>query len=122
MAQSAAERRAAQRRTAKEIKTGTYVPSPIGRKSRELSARREQLIRKINGFKRRQWGKRPRYREKGNNLNTRRHQDGKLRETGELQAIADELDSGDTAFSDDWHAWSQLFGEDGLDDTSLFYH
>jgi hypothetical protein len=59
MAQSASERRAAQRRLAKEIHSGTYVPSKIGAKARGDA--RKQLRELIYDL----YGDKPRYSEKG---------------------------------------------------------
>lgn len=79
--EAAKNRRAAQRRLAKEIHSDTYKPSRVGE--------RERLVREINAFKKMVWGDSPKYNSKGANNATRRDvETEKPRSVAELRKMA----------------------------------
>lgn len=124
MAQTAAERRSAQRRLAREIKTGTYKPSAIGEKSRQLSGERTRLINKIAAFKYDLYHLRPKFNKKrsfhtvGANPETGRRRD--IEELRDLARIVDESLENDR---DPLH-WQhdEIFADTEFDDNSFYYH
>ena len=114
MAQSPAERRAAQRKIAKQIKTGTYEKTSIGRKAREIATRdRERIVADVNKLKRARFSGQPKWSTNGSNRATRRHADGSIRTITELKQLKKALLAHKNYDDDDL--------EDGVAD-GLYYH
>jgi hypothetical protein len=133
MAQSAADRRRAQRRLAKEIKAGQFKPSPIGRREREVTRqlRRpptptgpdsiDRLRDRVKEHKRGLWGDYLKFR-----LNPRA-----IDESTDYRAMEQFLRMGDTEAADllsrfakytKQYSLEEAIEEFGFDWSFLFYH
>jgi hypothetical protein len=133
MAQSAADRRRAQRRLAKEIKAGQFKPSPIGRRSREITREQRRpptptgpdritsLRDRVKDHKRGLWGDYLKFK-----LNSQ-----KIDSSTEFQAMEQFLGMGDTEAADLLSSFATAVGRNGLeaaieefgfDWSFLFYH
>lgn len=131
MAQSAADRRRAQRRLAKEIKAGQFKPSPIGRRAREITRTRpptptgpdpiERLRSRVKQHKREIWGDYLKFR-----LNS-----SAIDRSTDYQAMEQFLEMGDTEAADLLGRFASAVSRNGLDEaieefgfdwSFLFYH
>lgn len=133
-----AERRAAQRRLAKQIHTGTYQPSAIGAKSRALANTylKEQLVDQIHAIKKAAfdtrirwdgqssygWAKWSNWNEAKAKQNIRvNFTTGKPRDKEELKiALAAITEWNATGRPDDWDGIITLF--EGNDESVFYYH
>lgn len=100
--QTPSERRAAQRRLAREIKSGTYKPTIVSEKYR--------LQQSVNKLKKEVFGSSPRYNDRGAAKSTARASMKNLRKAKEY--LTDRTDF-------DWNDIVEEFGEDA---DSLGYH
>ena len=108
------EHRAAQRRLAREIKTGTYKPSAIGRKAREVAGN-QKIIDDIQALKQQLFGNSPNWRV----TSSRRHiavnaTTGKIRQRDELLDIRDRMQNAIanlTPFMNRKDTWHEIFDD-----------
>jgi hypothetical protein len=124
MAQTASERRAAQRQLAKEIKSGTYKPSKIGAKARDAAkdyrAEKTQIVNMIREYKNREYGSHPRFNQKRSDKSARVNpQTGKDWTIGELREIRRDINIA-IAEQLDYAGLHDL--DHDYDDSPFFYH
>ncbi len=133
MAQSATDRRRAQRRLAKEIKAGQFKPSPIGRREREITRelRRppgpsgpdviERLRNQVKQHKRDIWGDYLKFRAN----------DRLVDESVEFRAMTQFLRMDDATAADLLSRFARAAAQNGLEEaieefgfdwSFLFYH
>ena len=121
---SQAERRAARRRLAREIKTGTYQPSAIGKKARQAATEleKERLIDRIQALKHKHFGDRIKYNETRSRKNIQVDPaTGKLRTLADLRSILDSITRWDAdGAPDDWEGLVTIY--DGDHESAFYYH
>lgn len=108
------EHRAAQRRLAKEIKTGTYKPSAIGKKSREVAGS-QKIIDDIQTLKQQLFSGSPNWRA----TSSRRHiavnaATGKIRTRDQLLDIKQKIEDAIanlTPFMNRHDTWHDIFDD-----------
>jgi len=98
-------RAAAQRRIAREIKSGTYQPSKIGQRSRQIVQTRAQLVAQIQQQKIEKFGTNPKFNAGRSEQAVDVNQDtNKARSVKQLQKILqyleDDIDPGDVEDTD----------------------
>lgn len=126
MAQTAAERRQAQRVLAKQIKTNTYQPSAIGKKARETAQKyrdeKKRIIALIRWFKNKKWGSRPRFHQRRSDLyarvNPETGREWTIEQLRDIQKMINENVL--SPYDRDWHTLAAMVTED--ERSSLFYH
>lgn len=135
------ERQRAQRRLAREIKTGTYKPSQIGAKARAYANTllKEQLIDKIQAIKHSAFQDRIKYLEKAshgwvkwanwNAIRQRKNTEispetGNPRPVDELRTALTAAETwNSTGRPDDWDGLISILDEmDGNDESVFYYH
>jgi hypothetical protein len=129
MARTDAQIRAsAQRRLARELKAGTFKPSGIGKKAREiakkLQAEKSELIKQIREYKNKVYGGGARFNQKRSDKNVKINpRTGKDRTIEELRTIADIIDQidEDQARDNFYWAWDNIF-EDAEYESAFYYH
>jgi hypothetical protein len=128
VAQTAAQRTAAQRKIARELKAGTFKPSPIGSKAREQAkiyrAEKSELIKTIREYKDSIYGSKSTYNKKRSDKNVRVNpRTGKDRKIEELRIIASVLEgiTDDQGRDEFYWAWDNIF-EDAEYESAFFYH
>lgn len=105
-------RRAAQRRLAKEIKEGTYKPSKIGQKARQVVSERKQLIAEIKAIKDIRYSGQESFDQARSDKHIDKDLDGKNRSVKDLKKILQALEDD---YDDEW--WEENDYED-----VLYYH
>lgn len=121
-------RRQAQRRLAREIKTGTFKPSPIGAKAREKAkdyrAEKSRLIKIIRDYKNSVYGSQPKFNQQRSDRNVRINpRTKKERGIEELRRIAAVIEQiiADGQRDEFFWAWDNVF-EDEDYASALYYH
>ena len=121
-------RRAAQRKIAREVKSGKYTPSPIGRKSREVTKNRREIVNRIAQKKERLLGSSPKFNAKRSRQYITTDPDThKPRTIEELEEIEDGIDQALDAIAEEsdrdpfWWAWDNIF-EDAEYENAIYYH
>jgi hypothetical protein len=118
-----AEHRAAQRRLAREIHSGTYKPSGIGAKARRIAALTEQeLIDRAQELKKKHFGTRIKWNSARSRMNLQVDPDNGLpRGRKDLRLILDDIEQWDKAGApDDWEGLTAI--HDGEFQTAFYYH
>jgi hypothetical protein len=128
MAQAAAERRSAQRKIAKEIKTGTFKPSPIGKKARDAAKaylqEKSELIKTIREYKNQVYGGTAKFNQRRSDKNVRINpKTGKERFIEELRVIAYTCEriTEDNDRDNFYWQWDNIF-EDAEYESAFYYH
>lgn len=129
MARTDAQIRAsAQRKLARELKAGTFKPSGIGRKAREVAStynqEKSELIRQIREYKNQVYGGTPRFDQKRSDKSVKINpKTGKERGIEELRTIAGIIGqiTEDQQRSEFYWAWDNLF-EDAEYESAFYYH
>ena len=111
---TSSERRAAQRRLARQIHTGTYKPSATGKKAREV-ANSQQIINDIQTLKHQLFGNSPNWKA----TSSRRHiavnaATGKIRSKSELEDIKQKVQDAIanlTPFMNRHDTWHDIFDD-----------
>jgi uncharacterized coiled-coil DUF342 family protein len=128
MAQSASERRSAQRKIARELKEGTFKPSPIGSKAREKAKdyrkEKSELIKEIREYKNRLYGHTPRFNQRRSDknvrINPRTGKDRTIEELRTIWGILEQIDE-DNERDEFYWRWDNLF-EDIEIESTFYYH
>jgi hypothetical protein len=123
MAQTAAERRKAQRQVARKLKTGERIlPREITGKARAVAGERKNLLNQIDKFKKDHYGNRPKWSEKSARLSTRINAETGERWTVEqLREIWKNMQAATGDQVDSW-AWHDIFEETEDYASALYYH
>lgn len=121
-------RQAAQRKLARELKAGTFKPSPIGARSREIAknyrAEKTALIKEIREYKNEVYGSSPKFNQARSDKAARTNPgNGKDWKVGELRSIAATLRTITENNERDqfYWAWDNIF-EDAEYENALYYH
>lgn len=128
MARTDAQIRAsAQRKLAKELKAGTFKPSGIGKKAREVAndykKEKKELIDQIREYKNQVYGSSARFNQRRSDKNVKiSPKTGKDRPIEELRTIAGIIDqiTEDQQRSEFYWAWDNLFED--IEYESAFYY
>jgi|SRR5579862_6850675 len=118
-----AERRAAQRRLAKEIRSGTFKPSDIGAKARRAARERKpQILVDVQDLKRQEFGDRIKWNEgRANKYVQVSPETGKDRTIAELLHVKSAIQAWiSLQRPDDWFGLADITG--GELESSLYYH
>lgn len=121
-------RASAQRKLAKELKAGTFKPSGIGKKAREVAntyaQEKRELIKQIREYKQKIYGGKSTYNKRRSDKNVKVNpRTGKDRPIEELRIIAgliDQIDE-DQARDQFFWAWDNIF-EDAEYESAFYYH
>jgi hypothetical protein len=120
---TSAERRAAQRRLAKQIHERTYKPSNIGAKARQAAkSRAEELIDKIQALKKKHFGQRPKWNAARSRMYVKVDPaTGNPRPVRDLKQILADIEEWDASdIPGDWHGLVAI--SDGEYETAFYYH
>jgi len=126
MAQTAAQRRKAQREVARKLKIHERIlPKEITSKAKAVAGRRKDLLNQIDAWKQRHYGNRPKWNEKGSKkasrINGRTGKPWTLDELEEIWETIEEASERDIVF---WR-WDEIFEENEQDQdytSALYYH
>lgn len=111
---------AAQRKLAKEIKSGTYKPSSIGAKARELTRSYDTVVKQIQEYKSRKYGGNARYDETRSIANiVKSAVNGEIRTIQQLREILKVIQAQERENPDNYWPWADEFDEDYL---SIFWY
>lgn len=123
MAQTAAERRRAQRQVARKLRTGERIlPEEITRKARAVAGKRKDLLNQIDAFKKTNYGTRPKWSDKAERYSTRINPDTGQRWTlDELEQIWAGMQRA-TQAQIDAYDWENVFEENEDLTSALYYH
>jgi len=123
MAQTASERRKAQRQIARKLKTGERIlPREITSKAKKVAGRRKDLLNQIDKFKTDHYGNRPKWSAKSAKYSTRINPDTGERWTlDELEEIWKGMQHATDDEIDSW-GWEDVFEEKEDLTSALYYH
>jgi len=123
MAQTAAQRRKAQREVARKLKTGERIlPKEITSKAKAVAGERKDLLNQIDKFKQQTYGSNPRWDEKGSKKATRINgRTGERWSVNELREIWDGIQNASKAQAESWD-WEDIFEENEDYASALYYH
>ena len=123
MAQTAQQRRAAQRRLAKNLREHKPIlPPEITKKAKAVAGKRKDLLNQIDAFKERKYSGRGKWDEKGSRASTRINGNtGKLWTVTELEEIWEGI-QGTSQIQADNYDWTDVFEENEDYVNALHYH
>jgi hypothetical protein len=123
MAQTAAQRRKAQREVARKLKTGERIlPKEITSKAKAVTGERKDLLNQIDNFKQQAYGSNPRWDEKGSKKASRINaRTGERWSLDELREIWNGIQNASKAQAESWD-WEDIFEENEDYASALYYH
>jgi hypothetical protein len=123
MAQTAAQRRKAQREVARKLKTGERIlPKEITSKAKAVAGERKDLLNQIDKFKQQAYAGNPRWDEKGSKKASRINaRTGKRWSLDELREIWNGIQNASKAQAENWD-WQDIFEENEDYASALYYH
>jgi len=127
MAQTAAQRRKAQREIARKLRAHEPIlPKQITARAKAVAGKRKDLLNQIDAWKKKHFGTRPKWSEKGAKYSTRINaKTGERWTTDELEEIWQDLKDADPDDIDRdivfWR-WDNIFEENEDYSSALYYH
>jgi len=123
MAQTAQQRRKAQREIARKLKTHQRIlPEEFTRKAKAVAGEKKDLFNQIDAWKQQHYGTRPKWNEKTSKKTTRINGGtGKPWTTEELRKILAGIQGASQGQADAWD-WEDAFEENEDYASALYYH